>query len=156
MPFGIAEAIATISAAMQAIDLYSKHGGTRAQVIQTLNLEYHPDRYEHIERQVLDLGGEYARMFSAVNDKVADCIRGFTEAITDDQLPYERGKLGNSARACVCKQIKLVRDFMGPAIPDELARAWDRHKCDEYFINLSEERKTQVSLPKRQTVTSGS
>jgi len=92
--FGIAEAIATISAAMQAIDLYAKYGGTRAQVIQTLNPEYRPQKYERIEESVLarippSLTREsYAALFNATEGRVKACINGFTAAINENVVPF--------------------------------------------------------------------
>ena len=61
------------------------------------------------------------------------CINGFTAAIQDDQLPFEREKLGRSAKGCVCKEIKILKDFMGEDIPDELREIWKARNCDDFF-----------------------
>ena len=90
MPFGIAETIAFISAAMQAIDFYAKHGGSREQVIQTLNLEYRPTQYQHVEKEVLNLGREFSDLFAAVGESVRKCFEDFKEAIRDFSEKYFR------------------------------------------------------------------
>ena len=136
MPLGVAETIALISAGMQAIEIYAKYGSSRSQFIQTLNLEYNPTVYESVERQILSVDTNYARLFQAAGERVQRCIDDFTDAILDDQLPNERAILGQSATACVCKQIKLLRDFMGVNIPEKLKTDWLAHDCDSYFKNL--------------------
>lgn len=135
MPFGIAETIALISASMQAIELYAKYGGTRGQVIQTLNLQYQPQNYRKIEQQVLSLGSGYDRLFEKAGEYVQRCIDKFTEAMDDDLLPQDREALGDAATACLCKQIKLLKDFMGMNIPKDLQEKWRTHNCDDYFKN---------------------
>ena len=136
MPFGVAETIALISAGMQAIEIYAKYGGSRSQFIQTLNLEYNPTVYQSVEKQILSADTNYTRLFQAAGQRVQRCIDDFADAILDDQLPNERAVLGQSATACVCKQIKLLRDFMGANIPEKLKTDWLAHDCDGYFRNL--------------------
>lgn len=139
---GIAEALAAISAAMQAIDLYSKFGGSSDQVIQSLNLEYRPERYAGAETRILvtptvdpstgvvyNLTGQYVAIFAATKGRVDGCMRSFIRAINDDLLPDEREKLGKAARACVCREIGIIRDFMRGALPPELAEIAKTHGC---------------------------
>jgi len=161
MPFGIAEAIATISAAMQAIDLYAKFGGSQSQIIQTLNLEYQPSRYVDVEQKVLSLGASaprYTDLFKTADRRVQECIEGFTAAIGEDQLPMERERLAASAKACVCRQIKLLKDFMGEYIPEELKDIWRVHECDDFFgSSQGHNRKGQGSFVQtREPATSSS
>src|SRR5262245_40076805 len=112
----VAEVLATISAGMQAIDFYAKWGGSRSQVIQTLNLKYDPARFHKIEREVVSQGPTYEGVFRATQSRVQGCIDSFRDAVSDDQLPSERQKLGNSAKKCLCSEIRLLKDFMGDTI----------------------------------------
>jgi hypothetical protein len=132
MAFGIAETIASIHAGMAAIDLYLSHRpATRQQVIQTLDLEYAPSNYTAIELQILSIGDAYKDVFDSANDRVKRCLQRFAEAIRDDQLPGDRETLGRSAKKCVCKEIQLIKDFMGPNIPGDLEKIWNTHGCDK-------------------------
>lgn len=126
----VAEAIAAISAALQAIDLYAKYGGSRDQVIQTLNLEYRPTEYQQVETRVLAIDPAYEQLFNTAKGRVEKCISSFKKALdSDDHLPDEREKFGTAARSCVCREIKLLKDFMAGDLPPELEKIWQKHKC---------------------------
>jgi hypothetical protein len=125
----IAEAIALISAGMQAFDLYAKYGGPRESVIQTLNLQYQPEAFRPVEARVQALSPTYEKLFATTRGRVENCINNFIEAIGQNLLPQQRQQLGNSARSCVCEEIKILRDFMREDIPDELRKIWEQHEC---------------------------
>ena len=137
MAIGIAESIAFIQAAMQAIDLYARYGGDRQQFIQTLNLEYHPQKYVEIEEKVVALGPSYTGVFSATRTRVQECMDNLQDGILDNLLPNERARLGDAAKSCVCRQIKILKDFMGERIPPELRKVWQEHDCDDFFTSLN-------------------
>jgi hypothetical protein len=125
----IAEAIAAISASMQAFDLWVKYGGPPESVIQTLDLQYEPSAFRKVEARVQSLDPTYERLFARTKSRVDECVQNLTDAISMNLLPQQRQQLGNAARSCVCEEIRILRDFMGEHIPEELSKIWESHGC---------------------------
>lgn len=133
MAFGIAEAIATISATMQAVDFYEKYGGTKQEFIQTLDINYRPERFEQVERQIVaSFGDMYVQIFAAVGETVKNCGERFKEHYRDPGRELEREHLGKALRGCVCRNIKILKDALGEQIPDYLKDDWRNFRCDDY------------------------
>jgi hypothetical protein len=132
---GIAEALAAISAAMQAIDLYATLA-PRNEIIQTLQLERNPARFQAIAssiQQSLPPGtssDRYQRLFSKAGEKVNQCVDKLMDAMDDNLLPRDREQIGEAARACVCREIAIIKDFMAGRLPADLRERWNEHNCE--------------------------
>jgi hypothetical protein len=135
----LAEALAAISATMQAFDLWAKYGGPKASVIQTLNLEYQPQRFHAVERELRASNPSLADFFDKFSDaivrEVTQCRDQVIESIPDEDLPEQvRDRIARAGRACACKALKRFRDFApGESLPQDLAKLWHSFRCQEFF-----------------------
>jgi len=133
---GIAEALAALQAAMQAIDLYHRFA-SKDEVIQTLNLprDITPFRQAAAAIEARRPPGfapkAYADLFDKAAQKADACARKMGNAMDDNLLPDDYERIGDAARRCVCREVKVVIDFMGGDIPDILRPYWESQKCAE-------------------------
>ena len=135
----IAETLAALSAAMQAVDFWEKHGGPRKSVLTTLNLRYQPelDKFREVEKTLrIDEPSNHkfwSDVFEGIDAEIEKCKGQFLDSIKDDDLmPQEREKLSRSWRACVCKNLWLIKDAAGgKRLPPHLDELWREFRCEE-------------------------
>lgn len=65
-----------------------------------------------------------------------NCWTGFRKVLGGDFLPDEVDKATLSVKACVCRELKRIKELNG-SIPERWKNQWDQYKCEGKGLSFS-------------------
>ena len=122
--------VATISAGMQAIDLwinFKDRFKAREAMKQISVIQNTPEN----QAEAKNLSLIPLNLLDKFSDRVKRCFDNYEEVLNDDEyLPREIDEATEALKRCVCRELRRLNSVNGGIPLGILQRYWNQYKCE--------------------------